>query len=55
MFLVNSGDLVNGSRGVITGFNNGLPIVKFTNGLTKTINKEVLDIEEDDAVIMSYK
>lgn len=40
--------LVNGSRGVVTGFCEGtsLPIVEFTNGLTKTIGSYGWEIED---------
>jgi len=43
--------LINGSRGVVTGFNdNGLPIVKFLNGITEVIGYKTWEIEIDGRV-----
>lgn len=55
MYLVNNGGLVNGSRGIIKSFKDGYPIVLFKNGIEKIIIPEILDIEENDEKIMSYK
>ncbi len=55
MHLVNNGGLVNGSRGIVKSFKDGYPIVLFKNGVEKMILPEILDIEENDDVIMSYK
>tara|TARA_A100001011_G_scaffold400160_1_gene512841 strand:+ start:1929 stop:3227 length:1299 start_codon:yes stop_codon:yes gene_type:complete len=44
--------LVNGSRGVVTGFINDLPIVKFLNGIEQKIEKHTWEIEEDDKIIL---
>ncbi len=44
--------LVNGSRGVIVGFSEGveLPIVEFANGLTKTVGTHAWPIEDYEFV-----
>jgi ATP-dependent DNA helicase PIF1 len=40
--------IVNGSRGVITEFNEtGLPVVKFKNGITKPIGHHVWELENE--------
>ncbi len=56
MHLINdaSGELVNGSRGVVKDFVEGYPIVLFTNGVERIIAPHCLDIEEGDDVVMSY-
>jgi ATP-dependent DNA helicase PIF1 len=48
MLLINGLDssLCNGSRGVVTGFSNGLPIVKFLNGKEITIEKQMYEYEQ---------
>jgi ATP-dependent DNA helicase PIF1 len=52
MHLVNTTDLVNGSRGVVIGFNEEkLPIVKFLNGIIKVIDYYEWKINDDDSVI----
>jgi ATP-dependent DNA helicase PIF1 len=39
--------LVNGSCGIVTGFNDvGLPIVKFNNGIIRTINYHIWELED---------
>jgi ATP-dependent DNA helicase PIF1 len=43
--------LVNGSRGVVTGFIDDIPIVKFLNGDERLINFYNWDIEESDVII----
>jgi ATP-dependent DNA helicase PIF1 len=40
--------LVNGAVGVVSGIIDGLPEVKFDNGITKLINKCTWDLEYDD-------
>jgi ATP-dependent DNA helicase PIF1 len=47
-------ELVNGSRGVVTGFTaeDSLPIVKFLNGLEIIIPYNVWDVEEDGIVVL---
>ena len=43
--------LVNGSRGVVTGFNNhDLPIVQFTNGIETPVNFHAWEIEDNGKV-----
>jgi ATP-dependent DNA helicase PIF1 len=56
MHLVNDteGELVNGSRGVIKSFIEGYPLVLFTGGITRIVTPCCLDIEENDATVMSY-
>jgi ATP-dependent DNA helicase PIF1 len=60
LYLVNSPDnpnLYNGSRGVVTKFQSGLPVVLFTTGketFEATVSDSTLDIMEDDKLIMSY-
>jgi len=43
--------LVNGSRGVVTRFEEDLPVVKFMNGIEKTIDFHTWEITERDKVI----
>ena len=44
--------LVNGSRGIIIGFDrDDLPIVKFINGITQVIDFETWEIEDNDEVV----
>ena len=45
--------LVNGARGVITGFTTATkrPIVRFTEGIVKTISKEVFSISVGGRVV----
>ena len=43
--------LVNGSRGVVTRFENDLPVVKFMNGIEKTIDFNTWEITEKENVI----
>ena len=60
LYLVNSPDnpnLFNGSRGVIKGFQSGLPVVLFTTGkktFEAIVSDSTLDIVEDDKIIMTY-
>jgi ATP-dependent DNA helicase PIF1 len=46
--------LVNGSRGVITGFVEELPAVRFLNGQRRIIDYIIREIEENDAKIARY-
>lgn len=41
---------VNGSRGIVVGFDNGLPIVRFMNGGVKTIQCQNWDFNNDPAI-----
>lgn len=52
--LVNANGLVNGSRGVVTEFIGGFPRVLFVNGMHELIHRHSLDIEEKDALILTY-
>lgn len=55
MYLTNNIEgLFNGSRGIIVGFVDNMPLVLFTNGMKLLISPETLDIEEQDELIMSY-
>lgn len=45
--------LVNGSRGVVIGFMEDLPIVRFLDGQERVIDYNTWDIEEGDQKIMS--
>lgn len=47
--------LVNGSRGVVMGFIDDLPVVKFLNGVEKVISQHVWDMEEHGQKIVSGK
>lgn len=50
------GGLVNGSRGVITGFTEeDLPIVKFINGCVMTMTDKIWTIMEGDIEIISFE
>lgn len=46
--------LVNGSRGIVTGFIEDKPIVNFTNGIKSVIDYHNWDIEEDNKIILSF-
>ena len=46
--------LVNGSRGVVKGFCGGIPIVKFVNGGTRTIDYYTYSTEDDTKTTISY-
>ena len=43
--------LVNGSRGVVIGFNNGFPVVRFLNGIEKKIEYHTWEFEEDEKIL----
>jgi ATP-dependent DNA helicase PIF1 len=45
--------LVNGSRGIITGFKEDNPVVKFLDGQVKTIPRKVWEIEEDNEIVIT--
>jgi ATP-dependent DNA helicase PIF1 len=45
--------LVNGSRGVVTGFIDDIPIVKFLNGVEMELGYHIWDVEEDGKKIVS--
>ena len=45
--------LVNGSRGVVVNFNDGLPVVKFLNGLELLIDYNTWSVEEDGESILN--
>ena len=48
MFTINKSDmgLVNGSRGVITGFQDNYPIVKFNNSISEVIKPHSFEYED---------
>ena len=39
--------LANGSRGVITGFQDDMPVVRFLNGIERIINNNIWEIKEN--------
>jgi ATP-dependent DNA helicase PIF1 len=43
--------LVNGSRGVVTAFERDLPVVRFTNGMSLTLDFHPYEVKEDDLLI----
>ena len=45
--------LVNGSRGVVTGFIEDLPVVKFLNGQERTIDYHIWEMMDQDTKLMS--
>jgi ATP-dependent DNA helicase PIF1 len=47
--------LANGSRGVVTGFVDDIPLVKFLNGEERLVDYFVWEIEENDKKLMSVK
>lgn len=47
--------LANGSRGVVIGFLQDLPVVKFLNGEERIIDMEVWEVIENDKPILSAK
>ena len=49
-------ELCNGSRGIIIGFSKetNMPIVKFLNGITRTIEYQSYNCEENGSVIFTY-
>ena len=46
--------LCNGSRGVVVGFDNGIPIVKFLNGITIAVVHKTWTIEENGEPIFMF-
>jgi intein/homing endonuclease len=44
--------LVNGSRGVVVGFVDDIPVVKFMNGKERVIDYHIWEVEENDKKIM---
>ena len=46
--------LVNGSRGVVIGFELGMPIVRFVNGVVRTMEYYTYNIEEDGKQVSTY-
>ncbi len=54
MYLINSGELVNGSRGVVKEFIENYPVVLFNCGRRELIRPATLDIKENDNVVLSY-
>lgn len=50
-----SAGLANGSRGVVIGFTNGLPIVRFMNGVETPIDKASWSMKIADNVIVSRR
>ena len=47
--------LANGSRGVVIGFTNGLPIVRFMNGLETPIDRVSWSMKVAEGIIVSRK
>lgn len=47
--------LVNGSRGVVVGFEDNFLKVKFLNGVEMVIDYKVWTLEENDEVILQWK
>lgn len=45
--------LVNGSRGIIVGFNDNKPIVKFLNGIERVITVHNFDIYDTNGIIIN--
>jgi ATP-dependent DNA helicase PIF1 len=45
--------LVNGSRGIVTGFEEGLPVVQFLNGKKRIIDYNTWEIKENDKTVMT--
>lgn len=45
--------LANGSRGIVVGFVDDIPLVKFLNGNEHLIEHFLVSIEEDDKVVLS--
>lgn len=41
-------ELVNGSRGIVTGFSNDLPIVQFLNGTVRTIEHHKWEVHDNE-------
>lgn len=59
VMLINNMDfdrgLVNGSRGVVTSFENGLPVVRFLNGIETTIEEHAWSIKDEDSTVTVSK
>lgn len=53
MSIINTDSLCNGSQGIVTRFEDGLPIVKFTNGIEMLINYHVWQSENITGVGIS--
>jgi ATP-dependent DNA helicase PIF1 len=46
--------LVNGSRGVVIGFENDLPKVRFMNGMILTIEYKIWSHEENGEIVLQW-
>jgi ATP-dependent DNA helicase PIF1 len=46
--------LVNGSRGVVVGFENDLPRVRFMNGMILTIDYKIWTLEENGEIVLQW-
>jgi ATP-dependent exoDNAse (exonuclease V) alpha subunit len=46
--------LVNGSRGVVIGFENDLPRVKFLNGITLLVDHKIWTLDENNIPIIQW-
>lgn len=59
VMLINNMDfergLVNGSRGVVTSFENNLPVVRFLNGIETQIEEHAWSIKDEDAGVAVSK
>lgn len=51
--IINTDLLCNGSQGIVTKFENGLPVVKFTNGVEMVINYHVWQSETINGIGVS--
>lgn len=47
--------LANGSRGIVIGFTQDLPVVKFLNGEERIIDMEIWEVIENDKPVLSAK
>ena len=45
--------LVNGSRGIVIGFENECPVVKFLSGSVRVIPRKIWEIEENGDIVVS--
>lgn len=58
MLLINQchqSGLVNGSRGIVCGIENKIPLVKFTNGITRPIDWCIWNVKKNDILLATIK